>query len=152
LQPILILEECLLRRRIPCLLTNPFSEERIISLFHLLARVTVNIHVILRKMAKPREKVRNAMLHNYDSARYLASKVIKTLGGHVSHSRAVTHILVTRRSLAIASPIFLSTGSTPCLLMLQLTTCISRKQHAWHMPMFGHTAITRGRANRARAK
>ena len=29
-----------------------------------------------RKMAKPREKVRNAMLHNYDSARYLASKVI----------------------------------------------------------------------------
>ena len=47
-----------------------------ISLFHLLARVTVNIHVILRKMAKPREKVRNAMLHNYDSARYLASKVI----------------------------------------------------------------------------
>jgi len=46
-----------------------------ISLFHLLARVTVNIHVILRKMAKPREKVRNAMLHNYDSARYLASKV-----------------------------------------------------------------------------
>ena len=46
-----------------------------ISLFHLLARVTVNIHVILRKMAKPREKVRNAMLHNYDSARYLACKV-----------------------------------------------------------------------------
>ena len=47
---------------------------------------------------------------------------IKTLGGRVSRSRAVTHIFVIRRSLAMASSIFLSTGSTPCLLMLQLTT------------------------------
>ena len=39
-----------------------------------------------RKMAKPREKVRNALLHNYDTATNLASKV--TLG------RWKIHILV----------------------------------------------------------
>ena len=33
-------------------------------------------HVTGRKMAKPREKVRNALLHNYDTATNLASKVI----------------------------------------------------------------------------
>ena len=55
------------------------SQTTIVSLFCLLARVTLNIHVILRKMAKPREKVRNTMLHNYDSARYLASKVIEAI-------------------------------------------------------------------------
>ena len=46
---------------------------------------------------------------------------IKTLGGRFSRSRAVTHITVIRRSLAMASPIFLSTGSTPYLLTLQST-------------------------------
>jgi len=49
----------------------------------------------------------------------------------------LTYIFVIRRSLAMASSIFLSTGGTPCLLTLQLTTCISRKRHARHMPMFG---------------
>jgi len=49
----------------------------------------------------------------------------------------LTYIFVIRRSLTMASSIFLSTGGTPCLLTLQLTTCISRKRHARHMPMFG---------------
>ena len=47
---------------------------------------------------------------------------IKTLGGRFSRSRAVTHITVICRSLAMASPISLSSGSTPCLLTLQSTT------------------------------
>jgi len=78
---------------------------------------------------------------------------IKTLGGRISRSRAVTHIFVIRRFLAMVFYISKYWRYMPLTATIDDRVALSsRKRHAWHRPMFGYIAITRGRANRARAK